>query len=110
MAKGGQHDPTAQLTWIPAAGAWGDYAQASVGRKSEIITGNAIGGRSLARSVEKKFCRLMGQEYWTNPALPMNGRWCESNDEDALATPAARSPYTEPVFRLPDVFVRVCRN
>ena len=43
VAAGVQHDPTTQLSWIPTAGAWGDYAQASVGRKSEIISGNDRG-------------------------------------------------------------------
>ena len=46
MAKGVQHDPTTQFTRIPAADTWGIHAQASLGRKSEIISGNAIGGRS----------------------------------------------------------------
>ena len=46
MKEGVQHDPTAQLTWISVTGARGVHAQASVGRKSEIMIGNARGGRS----------------------------------------------------------------
>gem|GEM_PF-6688448 len=38
---------TTQLTWIPSTSARDNDASASVGRKSEIISGNAIGGRSL---------------------------------------------------------------
>ena len=48
MAKGVQHDPTSQLTRIPSTSARDNHASASVGRKSEIINGNAIGGRSLS--------------------------------------------------------------
>ncbi|MDP6668242.1 MAG: hypothetical protein QF357_12780, partial [Dehalococcoidia bacterium] len=37
---------SALLSPVLAAGIRGDYAQASDGRNSEIISGNAIGGRS----------------------------------------------------------------
>ena len=50
VEKGVQHDPTAQLARLPTTSSRGDNAQDSVGRKSEIISGNAIGGRSLWRS------------------------------------------------------------
>jgi hypothetical protein len=47
MEEGVQHDPATQLARIPATSSGGNHAGASDGRKSEIITGNAIGGRSV---------------------------------------------------------------
>ena len=47
LAAGVQHDSAAQLTRILAASTGDNHARASVGRKSEIISGNAIGGRSV---------------------------------------------------------------
>ena len=52
MVKGVQHDPTSQLTRIPSTSARDNHASASVGRKSEIISGNAIGGRSVHGEME----------------------------------------------------------
>ena len=53
VAKGVQHDPTTQLTRIPSTRSRGNHAQASVGRKSEIKSGNAIGGRSVSEGVDR---------------------------------------------------------
>ena len=47
MEEGVQHDPATQLARIPATSSGDNHASASVGRKSEIISGNAIGGRSV---------------------------------------------------------------
>jgi hypothetical protein len=47
VEEGVQHDPASQLAWIPATSARDNHASASAGGKSEIISGNAIGGRSV---------------------------------------------------------------
>ena len=47
MEAGVQHYPASQLTRIPTTDAGDGLAQASVGRKTEIISGIAIWGRSV---------------------------------------------------------------
>jgi len=56
VEAGVQHDPATQLTRIPTAGTGDDHALTSVGRNSEIISGNAIGGRSpsFSKSTNKR--------------------------------------------------------
>ena len=48
MEKGVQHNPTAQLTRIPAASARNNQVEA--GRRTNIASGTGSGGRSIVRS------------------------------------------------------------
>jgi hypothetical protein len=71
VAKGVQHDPAPQLAWIPPTSSGGNHALASAGRKSEIISGNAIGGRSITGSNDdlslSKAIELGADQYLVKP-------------------------------------------
>jgi len=45
MEKGVQHNPTTQLTWIPAASARNNQVEA--GRRTNIASGTGLWGRSI---------------------------------------------------------------
>jgi hypothetical protein len=77
LEEGVQHDPATRLTWIPTASPRGHHAQATASRRTEIMGGNGLGGRSRLIFIFVIFMLIAGCGSSSNLPLSPSPRTAE---------------------------------